>query len=135
MRVIYLVILLIMRVLYFVTFLMAIKVSAQDLKFNGDKLRDTIENQIEFLNLNESQKIQFKELNDNYTIKLEFIINSDKAKFEKFQDLIKVREERDYQVKLLLNKKQYKIYKKTQKQNQGKIRQELRKNSLITNNF
>ena len=94
-----------------------------------------IENQIEFLNLNESQKIQFKELNDNYTIKLEFIINSDKAKFEKFQDLIKVREERDYQVKLLLNKKQYKIYKKTQKQNQGKIRQELRKNSLITNNF
>ena len=53
MRVIYLVILLIMRVLYFVTFLMAIKVSAQDLKFNGDKLRDTIENQIEFLNLNE----------------------------------------------------------------------------------
>ena len=132
MRVIYLVILLIMRVLYFVTFLMAIKVSAQDLKFNGDKLRDTIENQIEFLNLNESQKIQFKELNDNYTIKLEFIINSDKAKFEKFQDLIKVREERDDQVKLLLNKKQYKIYKKTQKQNQGKIRQELRKK--FTNN-
>ena len=83
-----------MRVLYLVAFLMAIKVSAQDQKFNADKFNGTIENQIVLLDLNESQKIQFKELNDKYLIKLELIKNSGKAKFEKFQDLKKVREEK-----------------------------------------
>ena len=62
-----------MRVLYLVAFLMAIKVSAQDQKFNADKFNGTIENQIVLLDLNESQKIQFKELNDKYLIKLELI--------------------------------------------------------------
>ena len=98
-----------MRVLYLVAFLMAIKVSAQDQKFNADKFNGTIENQIVLLDLNESQKIQFKELNDKYLIKLELIKNSGKAKFEKFQDLKKVREEKDNQLKFLLDKKQFKI--------------------------
>ena len=42
-----------MRVLYLVAFLMAIKVSAQDQKFNADKFNGTIENQIVLLDLNE----------------------------------------------------------------------------------
>ena len=64
---------------------MAIKVSAQDQKFNADKFNGTIENQIVLLDLNESQKIQFKELNDKYLIKLELIKNMVRQNLKSFK--------------------------------------------------
>lgn len=105
-----------MRVIYLVTLLMAIKVSAQGLKFNSDKIKGIIENQIQSLDLKESQKIEFKKLNYKYLIKLKYIKDSGKAKFEKLQDLKKAMEERDNQVKFLLDKTQFKIYKENQKE-------------------
>ena len=72
-----------MRANYLIALLIAIKVSAQDPKSSADTLSSMFENQIESLDLNESQKIQFKEINDQYLIKLESIKNSGKAKFEK----------------------------------------------------
>lgn len=105
-----------MRVVYLVAFLMAIKVSAQGFEFNSDKIKGIIENQIQSLDLKESQKIEFKKLNVKYLIKLKHIKDSSKAKFEKLQDLKKVMKERDNQVKLLLDKKQFKVYKENQKE-------------------
>lgn len=116
-----------MRVVYLISLLMTIKVASQDLKFNDNRLNSKIENQIELLNLNESQKIKFRELNDIYRTKLEMIKYTGKAKFEKFQDLKYVIEERDIQIKLLLNKDQFKLYKKVQRKDIGEIRKEFRK--------
>lgn len=111
--------------------LISIKVSAQDSELNREKGKSTIEDQIEFLNLNEDQETLFKEINEKYRLKLERIKNSDNPRFAKFQDLKKLINEKDDEIKLLLNKEQFKKYKLYQKQNKNKMRQafEMRNNN------
>tara|TARA_B110000908_G_C9884795_1_gene284192 strand:+ start:264 stop:407 length:144 start_codon:yes stop_codon:yes gene_type:complete len=47
-----------MRVIYLITLLVAVDVSAQGLKFNSDTIKGIIENQMQSLDLKESQKIK-----------------------------------------------------------------------------
>ena len=69
-----------------------------------------------------NQKAQFKEINEKYRLKLESIKNSDKTRFVKFQDLKKLINEKDQEIKLLLNEDQFKIYKTYQEQSMDKKR-------------
>ena len=107
--------------------LMSFTVSGQDTEFDREKAKAKIEEQVESLNLNNNQKTQFKEINEKYRLNLESIKNSNKARFAKFQDLKKLRKEKDEEMKLLLNDEQFKMYKEFQKQNKNKMREEFKK--------
>lgn len=76
--------------------LISIKVSAQNSDFQKEKAKSYLENQIEFLNLNEEKETLFKEINDKYQFKLERIKNIDNERFAKFRDLKKLINEKDY---------------------------------------
>ena len=102
--------------------LMSITVSAQYTEYDIEEAKAKIEGQIESLNLNYGQKTQFIEINEKYRQKLESIRNSNKTRFAKFQDLKKLSKEKDQEIKLLLNKEQFKKYKLYQKENKNKIR-------------
>ena len=102
--------------------LISIKVSAQNSDFQKEKAKSSLEDQIEFLNLNEDKETLFKEINAKYQLKLERIKISDNERFAKFRDLKKLINEKDQEIKLLLNKEQFKKYKLYQKENKNKIR-------------
>ena len=72
--------------------LISIKVSAQNSDFQKEKAKSYLENQIEFLNLDEEKETLFKEINDKYQLKLERIKNRNNDRFVKFRDLKKVNE-------------------------------------------
>jgi len=101
---------------------MSITVSAQYTEYDIEEAKAKIEGQIESLNLNYGQKTQFIEINEKYRLKLESIKNSDKTRFVKFQDLKKLRKEKDKEIKLILNEDQFKIYKTYQEQSKDKKR-------------
>ena len=88
--------------------LISIKVSAQNSDFQKEKAKSYLENQIEFLNLDEEKETLFKEINDKYQLKLERIKNRNNDRFAKFRDLKKLMNEKDHEIKLLLNKEQLK---------------------------
>ena len=102
--------------------LISIKVSAQNSDFQKEKAKSYLENHMESIKLNDDQKVQFKEINEKYRLKLESIKNSDKTRFVKFQELKKLINEKDQEIKLLLNKEQFQKYKLYQKENKNKIR-------------
>ena len=105
-----------------ISILMSITVSAQYSEIDIDKAKANIEEQLEYLNLNDDQKTQFKEINEKYRLKLESIRNSNKTRLAKFQILQTLSKEKDAEMKLLLNEDQFKIYKTYQKQNRDKRR-------------
>lgn len=113
-----------MKIILLSVFLIFISntVSAQNLEFNIERAMSKIENHMESMKLNDDQKTQFKEINEKYRLKLESIKNSDKTRFVKFQDLKKLRKEKDKEIKLILNEDQFKIYKTYQEQSKDKIR-------------
>lgn len=112
-----------MKIILLSVFLIFISntVSSQNLEFNIEKDMSKIENHMESIKLNDDQKSQFKEINEKYRLKLESIKNSDKTRFVKFQDLKKLRKEKEEEMKLLLSEDQFKVYKEYQKQNKDKI--------------
>ena len=105
--------------------LISIKVSAQNSDFQKEKAKSYLENQIEFLNLDEEKETLFKEINDKYQLKLERIKNRNNDRFAKFRYLKKLMNEKDHEIKLLLNKEQFKKFKLYQKENKNKIRNAL----------
>lgn len=111
-----------MKIILLSVFLIFISntVSAQNLEFNIERAMSKIENHMESMKLNDDQKTQFKEINEKYRLKLESIKNSDKTRFVKFQDLKKLRKEKDKEIKLILNEDQFKIYKTYQEQSKDK---------------
>jgi len=113
-----------MKIILLSVFLIFISntVSAQNLEFNIEKAMSKIGNHMESIKLNDDQKAQFKEINEKYRLKLESIKNSDKTRFVKFQDLKKLRKEKDKEIKLILNEDQFKIYKTYQEQSKDKKR-------------
>ena len=113
-----------MKIILLSVFLIFISntVSSQNLEFNIEKVMSKIENHMESMKLNDDQKTQFKEINEKYRLKLESIKNSDKTRFVKFQDLKKLRKEKDKEIKLILNEDQFKIYKTYQEQSKDKKR-------------
>ena len=113
-----------MKTIFFSVFFMLIsfKVSAQISEFDREEVKTAIENQIESLGLNDYQKIKFKEINQKYQQKLVDLKNSDKQRFAKFKILQKLQNEKDDEIKMLLNKEQFKAYKNYQKQGRNRIR-------------
>ena len=113
-----------MKIILLSVFLIFISntVSSQNLEFNIEKAMSKIENHMESIKLNDDQKAQFKEINEKYRLKLESIKNSDKTRFVKFQELKKLINEKDQEIKLLLDKEQFKKYKLYQNKNKNKIR-------------
>ena len=113
-----------MKIILFSVFLIFISntVSAQNLEFNIEKAMSKIGNHMESIKLNDDQKAQFKEINEKYRLKLESIKNSDKTRFVKFQELKELINKKDQEIKLLLDKEQFKKYKLYQKENKNKIR-------------
>jgi len=113
-----------MKIILLSVFLIFISntISAQNLEFNIERAMSKIENHMESMKLNDDQKTQFKEINEKYRLKLESIKNSDKTRFVKFQDLKKLRKEKDKEIKLILNEDQFKIYKTYQEQSKDKKR-------------
>jgi len=113
-----------MKIILLSVFLIFISntVSAQNLEFNIERAMSKIENHMESMKLNDDQKTQFIEINEKYRLKLESIKNSDKTRFVKFQDLKKLRKEKDKEIKLILNEDQFKIYKTYQEQSKDKKR-------------
>ena len=113
-----------MKIILLSVFLIFISntVSVQNLEFNIERAMSKIENHMESMKLNDDQKTQFKEINEKYRLKLESIKNSDKTRFVKFQDLKKLRKEKDKEIKLILNEDQFKIYKTYQEQSKDKKR-------------
>ena len=112
-----------MKIIYSVfLFLISFTVSSQISKFNREEARTAIENQIESLGLNDYQKTKFKEINQKYQKKLVDLKNSDKQRFAKFKILQKLQNEKDDEIKILLNKEQFKTYKNYQKQRRNRIR-------------
>ena len=90
--------------------LISIKVSAQNSDFQKEKAKSYLENQIEFLNLDEEKEILFKEINDKYQLKLERIKNRNNDRFAKFRDLKKLMNEKEPGTTLrLIIQKQYQI--------------------------
>ena len=113
-----------MKIILLSVFLIFISntISAQNLEFNIERAMSKIENHMESMKLNDDQKTQFKEINEKYRLKLESIKNSDKTRFVKFQDLKKLRKEKNKEIKLILNEDQFKIYKTYQEQSKDKKR-------------
>ena len=99
-----------MKIILLSVFLIFISntVSAQNLEFNIEKAMSKIGNHMESIKLNDDQKAQFKEINEKYRLKLESIKNSDKTRFVKFQELKIVNKQKRSEIKLLLNKEQFK---------------------------
>lgn len=113
-------------IIYFSLLLMAFTVSAQNPKFNREKAKATIEAHIESLYLDKNQKIQFEEINKKHQKKLEKIKNSDQDRVTKFQYLKELRQERDEEMKLLLNEEQFKMHEQFKIQNKKKMREEFK---------
>ena len=112
-----------MKIIYSVfLFLISFTVSSQISEFNREEAKTAIENQIESLGLNDYQKTKFKEINQKYQQKLFDLKNSDKQRFTKFKILQKLQNEKDDEIKILLNKEQFKTYKNYQKQRRNRIR-------------
>ena len=103
-------------------FLISFTVSSQITEFDREEAKTAIENQIESLGLNDYQKTKFKEINQKYQQKLFDLKNSDKQRFTKFKILQKLQNEKDDEIKMLLNKEQFKVYKNYQKQRRNRIR-------------
>ena len=103
-------------------FLISFTVSSQITEFDREEAKTAIENQIESLGLNDYQKTKFKEINQKYQQKLFDLKNSDKQRFTKFKILQKLQNEKDDEIKMLLNKEQFKAYKNYQKQIRNRIR-------------
>ena len=113
-------------IIYFSLLLMAFTVSAQSPEFNREKAKATIEAHLESLNLDKNQKIQFEEINKKHQKKLEKIKNSDQDRVTKFQYLKELRQERDEELKLLLNEEQFKMHEQFKIQNKKKMREEFK---------
>ena len=114
-------------IIYFsLLLLMAFTVSAQNPEFNREKANAANEAHIESLNLDKNQKIQFEEMNKKYQKKLKEIKNNDQDRVTKFQDLKELRQERDEEMKLLLNEEQFKMYEQFKIQNKKKMRKEFK---------
>ena len=96
-------------------------ISAQNFEFDKEKAKATVDDQIKYLNLDEDKKTYFIKINEKYQLKLEDIRNSSKSRFEKFQDLKQLSKEKDDEIKTLLNKVEFKLYKKFQNQIRDKI--------------
>ena len=114
-------------IIYFsLLLLMAFTVSAQNPEFNREKANAAYEAHIESLNLDKNQKIQFEEMDKKYQKKLKEIKNNDQDRVTKFQYLKELRQERDEEMKLLLNEEQFKMYEQFKIQNKKKMRKEFK---------
>ena len=91
------------------------------------QLKEQLELYFEKLDLSEEQKPKFEEITKKYALQMKALKTSDKGKFAKYKEFKSIKGSKNKEMKTLLSAEQYKIYKKTQKEIQKKMK-EKRKN-------
>jgi len=106
---------------------------AQESGLSKENINTKISEQMESLNLNENQIKEFKDISKKFGKKLQALRNSDMNRWEKLKEIKNLNNERDKEMKVLLNKEQYKQFKKNQNNNRFKMIREYEKqnNSLL----
>jgi len=106
---------------------------AQESSLSKENINTKISEQMESLNLNENQIKEFKDISKKFGKKLQALRNSDMNRWEKLKEIKNLNNERDKEMKVLLNKEQYKQFKKNQNNNRFKMIREYEKqnNSLL----
>lgn len=82
----------------------------------------------ERLNLNEEQKPKVEEINMTYFNALSKLKNSDGSRMEKYRIFKDANSTRDKEMKKVLTKEQYAIYKENQQEQRDNFRERRRKN-------
>ena len=82
----------------------------------------------ERLNLNEEQKPKVEEINMTYFNALSKLKNSDGSRMEKYRMFKDANSTRDKEMKKVLTKEQYAIYKENQQEQRDNFRERRRKN-------
>lgn len=100
---------------------------AQENGVSKENIKTMISKQMESLNLNENQIKDFKEISQKFEKKLKAIRDSNKFRWQKLNDMKNLNNERDKEMKVLLNKEQYKQFKKNQNNNRFKMIREYEK--------
>lgn len=90
-------------------------------------IQQTIESYREKLQLNETQKEQVDSINNEYISRLTAIKKSETSRFSKMKALCSLKEERDREMKTVLNSEQYKRYKAMEKEIKAEIKKSKRR--------
>jgi len=89
--------------------------------------QQTIETYREKLQLNETQKEKVDSINNEYISRLTAIKKSETSRFSKMKALCSLNEERDREMKTVLNSEQYKQYKAVKKEIKAEIKKSKRR--------
>ena len=92
-----------------------------------EQVKKQLEQYYEKLDLSEEQQPKFEEITEKYALQMKDLKMSDKGRFAKYREFKSIKSSKNEEIKLLLSAEQYKMYKKTQKEIQKKIK-EKRKN-------
>ena len=86
-------------------------------------MKDRIAANIEALELSEDQRAEFLEISRRYGEQMKALRNSNANRMEKYQELKSIRKDKNREMKALLSKDQYKLYKEMQARNQQEMKQ------------
>jgi uncharacterized protein (DUF2461 family) len=92
-----------------------------------EQVKEQLEKYFEKLDLSEEQKPIFEEITKKYALQMKILKTSDQGRFAKYKEYKSIVGSKNKEMKTLLSAEQYKIYKKTQKEIQKKMK-EKRKN-------
>jgi len=102
---------------------------AQDRKFTEEQkeqIKEQLEQYYEKLDLSEDQKLEFEEITKKYTLQMKTLKTSDKSRFAKYKEYKSIKDSKNKEMQTLLSTEQYKIYEKTQKEIQKKMKEKLK---------
>ena len=91
------------------------------------QVKEQLEQYFEKLDLSEEQKPTFEEITKKYALQIKTLKTNDKGRFAKYKEFKSIKRSKNKEMKSLLSDEQYKIYIKTQKEIQKKMK-EKRKN-------
>lgn len=103
---------------------------AQDRELTEEQkvqVKEQLEQYFEKLDLSEEQKPTFEEITKKYALQIKTLKTNDKGRFAKYKEFKSIKRSKNKEMKSLLSDEQYKIYIKTQKEIQKKMK-EKRKN-------
>lgn len=81
-----------------------------------------LQKQIDTLNLSGEKKDAFTKISTSYFDKMMYTREKESSKIAKFKELKKLSEEKDKELKALLNSKEFSLYKEMQKDNRKMLK-------------
>ena len=91
-----------------------------------EQVKEQLEQYFEKLDLSEEQKQKFEEITKKYALQMKTLKISGKSKFANYKEYKSIKGSKNKEMKALLSAEQFKIYQKTQKEIQKKIKEKRR---------